>query len=91
MLGRGFAEGEDQEGAARTMILSHATWLRQFGGDAGVIGRALTINGEPFTVVGVMPRGFEVFGLPADVYAPFRLGPSARAFHGPQHHHAWPG
>lgn len=82
VLGRGFVEGEDQETAARTLILSHATWQRQFGGDAGVIGRAITINGEPVTVVGVMPRGFEVFGLPADVYAPFRLGPSARQFLG---------
>ena len=81
-LGRGFAEGEDQEAAARTLILSHATWLRQFGGDTGVVGRALTINGEPMTVIGVMPRNFEVFGLPADAYLPFRLGASARRFIG---------
>jgi len=77
-LGRGFASGEDQEGAARTLILSHAAWLRQFGGDPSVVGRAVTINGEPITVIGVLPRGFEVFGLPADVYAPFRLDPAAR-------------
>jgi len=82
MLGRGFAAGEDQEGAARTIILSHAAWQRQFGGDAGVVGRAITINSEPITVIGIMPRGFEVFGLPADVYVPFRLGPSAREFRG---------
>ncbi|MDP2321909.1 MAG: ABC transporter permease [Acidobacteriota bacterium] len=82
MLGRDFAAGEDQEGAERTLILSHAAWQRQFGGDTAVIGRAITINGEPVTVVGVMPRGFEVFGLPADVYAPFRMGPSARVFRG---------
>lgn len=77
-LGRGFASGEDQEGAARTLFLSHAAWLRQFGGDPSVVGRAVTINGEPITVIGVLPRGFEVFGLPADVYAPFRLDPAAR-------------
>jgi len=81
-LGRGFAEGEDQEAAERTLILSHATWLRQFGGDSGVVGRALAINGEPMTVIGVMPRDFEVFGLPADAYLPFRLGASARRFSG---------
>lgn len=78
MLGRGFAAGEDQAGAARTLILSHGAWQRQFGGDPAVVGRVITINGEPITVVGVMPRGFEVFGLPADVYAPFQLGPAAR-------------
>lgn len=81
MMGRGFAAGEDQEGAAHTIILSHAAWQRQFG-EANVVGRAITINGEPITVIGVMPRGFEVFGLPADVYIPFRLGPSAREFRG---------
>ena len=72
MLGRGFATGEDQDGAARTMILSHAAWLRQFGGNTGVIGPHVTINGEPVTIIGVMPRGFEIFGLPADGYMPFR-------------------
>ncbi len=82
MLGRGFATGEDQDGAERTLILSHAAWQRQFGGDPSVIGRAITINGEPITVIGVMPRGFEMFGLPADVLAPFRLGPAARRFAG---------
>ena len=45
MLGRSFADGEDREGAAQVMVLSHATWQRQFGGDAGVVGRQVTING----------------------------------------------
>jgi putative ABC transport system permease protein len=74
-LGRGFAEGEDREGAARTMILSHAAWLRQFGGDASVIGRQATIDGGPVTILGVMPRGFEIFGLSADAFTPFQLPP----------------
>ncbi len=73
MLGRAFAEGEDREGAAQVMVLSHAAWLRQFGGDASAIGREVTINGQPVSIVGVMPRGFEVFGLPADAFMPFRL------------------
>ena len=71
-LGRGFAAGEDLNGAARTMVLSHAAWLRQFGGDAGIIGREATINGEPVTIIGVAPRGFEIFGLPADAFMPLR-------------------
>lgn len=75
MLGRGFAAGEDQDTSARTVVLSHALWLRQFGGDAGVRGRELTINGEPVTVIGVMPRGFEIMGLTVDAYTPFRFGP----------------
>jgi len=72
-LGRGFAEGEDREGSARTMVLSHAAWVRQFGGGPGVIGQQVTIDGAPVTVIGVMPNGFEIFGLPADAYMPYQL------------------
>ena len=80
-MGRGFAEGEDRQGAARTIVLSHAAWIRQFGGDSGVIGRQATIDGAPVTVVGVMPRGFEIFGLPADAYMTYQL-PAQVAFRG---------
>lgn len=76
VLGRGFVSGEDQD-APRTMILSHAAWLRQFGGDEAAIGRSVTINGEPVTIVGVMPRGFEIFGLPSDIYMPYRNLPAS--------------
>jgi len=82
MLGRGFASGEDQEGAPRALVLGHGLWTRRFGSDPAVIGRTLTINGEPATVIGVMSRGFEVLGIPADLYVPFRLGASARRFSG---------
>ena len=76
MLGRGFASGEDAT-APPVMILSEPAWIRQFGGDRSVLGRKVTINGEPVTIVGVMPRGFEIFGLPADVYMPFRDLPAS--------------
>ena len=74
-LGRGFAAGEDVQGAPRTMVLSNAAWIRQFGGSASVIGQQVTIDGEPVTVVGVMGRGFEIFGLPADAYMAYQLPP----------------
>lgn len=77
MIGRTFVAGEDTEGAARTMILSHAEWSRQFGADSSVIGRQITINGEPVTIVGVMPQGFEIFGLTADAYIPFQNLPAS--------------
>ena len=66
------------------MILSHAAWLRQFGGDAAAIGRSVTINGEPVTIVGIMPRSFEIFGLPSDIYMPFRNLPASAKPFGPQ-------
>ena len=57
------------------MVLSHAAWLRQFGGSTSIIGQQLTIDGAPVTVIGVMPRGFEIFGLPADAFLPYQLPP----------------
>jgi predicted permease len=60
-LGRGFRAGEDRASAARVAILSHALWQGQFAGDAGVLGRTVTVNGQPHVIVGVMgPR----FGWP---------------------------
>jgi putative ABC transport system permease protein len=58
ILGRGFLPKEDEPGN-RVVILSHAFWQGRFGGDRGIIGKALTFNGEKFEVVGVMPDGFE--------------------------------
>ena len=75
MLGRGFAAGEDIQGAPRVMILSHAAWVRQFGADASVVGKEVTIDGGPVTILGVMPSDFEIFGLPADAYMTYQLPP----------------
>jgi len=72
-LGRGFITSDDQPDAAGTIVLSHAAWVRQFGGDASAIGRDITINGNPVTIIGVMPANFDIFGLPADGYMPLRL------------------
>ena len=59
MLGRGFLPEEDRPGGARVVILGHDLWERQFGADRAILGRAVTISGEPATVVGVMPPRFE--------------------------------
>ena len=54
-LGRSFLPEEDKPGS-RVVILSHGVWQRRFGADPAIIGRALNLNGESYTVVGVMPR-----------------------------------
>jgi putative ABC transport system permease protein len=57
-LGRTFTDAEGETGAEKKVVLSHAFWQSAFGGDAGAVGRDIRIDGEPYTVVGVMPRGF---------------------------------
>ncbi|MCC7156852.1 MAG: ABC transporter permease [Bryobacterales bacterium] len=57
-LGRTFTPEEDRAGSPGTVILSHGFWLRRFGGDPAVIGRPVQLDGEPFTIIGVMPAGF---------------------------------
>ncbi|HEX8722317.1 MAG TPA: ABC transporter permease [Pyrinomonadaceae bacterium] len=57
--GRTFTPEEDRAPlSAPVAVLSHACWLRRFGGDPGVVGRDVELNGHPFRVVGVMPEGF---------------------------------
>ncbi len=58
LAGRTFVQGEDEPGRDRVVVLSHALWQRRFASDTSVIGRAIPLDGEPYVVVGVMPRGF---------------------------------
>src|SRR5208283_2500871 len=56
-LGRGFLSSEEAAGT-HVVVLSHVLWQRQFGGDRSIVGRTITINRKPYTVVGVAPAGF---------------------------------
>ncbi len=58
LIGRTFTPDEDRPGAPRVVILSHDVWRRLFGGDRRLVGRAIDLDGEPHTVIGVMPPGF---------------------------------
>lgn len=62
-VGRGFLPDEFVAGNDRVVALSHASWEARFGGDPGIIGRVLSLDGAPHTVVGVLPPGF---GYPSD-------------------------
>jgi predicted permease len=78
LLGRGFNEEECRWNGSPAVILSHAYWTRRFAADPGVIGRSLTLNDKPTTVVGVMPPTFDfasVFspGSRIDILTPFPL------------------
>ncbi len=62
-LGRGFTREEAQPGRDHVVVLTHDLWQRQFGGDRGVVGKTVTLNGYPYTVVGVMPESFRMPSL----------------------------
>ena len=70
-LGRGFRREDGLEGAANVVMVSQGFWQRHFGGDPDVVGRSLSLNGEPYTVVGVLPAGF-FFMYRADLWIPLR-------------------
>jgi len=66
--GRLFERGEDVPGHESVAIISHALWQRRYAGDRGAVGRQVTINGKPYTIVGVMPDAFHFpSGLPGDI------------------------
>jgi putative ABC transport system permease protein len=58
LLGRHFNEQDDHPGAEPVLILSHDVWQRRYQADAGIIGRSISVNGRPHTVIAVMPPGF---------------------------------
>lgn len=67
--GRLIDAGDDRAGAERTVVLGHALWLREFGGDAGVIGTTVRINGESRIVIGIAPRNFR-YPMDAELWLP---------------------
>ena len=83
-IGRTFSQEEDRAGGNPVVLLSYALWKRRFGGAQEVLGKSITLDTRPYTVIGVMPRGFEVL-TPADVFLPFvpwaRTLPDDRNWH----------
>ena len=70
LLGRGFSPQDDLQGAAAVVVISDGLWERAFGRDRTVVGRVVTVEGEPSTIVGVMPPGFGGYNDTAQVWAP---------------------
>jgi len=76
--GRTFTEDEDRPNAPRVAVLSYGLWTRRFGSDADVVGRSITLGGEPHTVIGILGSGFDVEGIgeTSEIWIPFRIDPN---------------
>ena len=74
-LGRAFQIGEDEAGRSRVALLSHRLWQRAFGGDAGVVGKEIPLNGENYTVTGVMPPEFRFPSRQTEIWVPLAIPP----------------
>jgi len=72
LLGRWFSQTDDTPGSADTVMLTYGYWQRQFGGDKSILGRTLTIDSRPHSVIGVMPEAFR-FQYDPELILPQRL------------------
>lgn len=73
--GRVFTQDDAEIRDFRVVILSHSLWLRKFGGDPGVVGRSINLDGRPQTIVGVMPASLPFVGRKTDVWTAMKLDP----------------
>jgi len=74
-IGRVFTAAEDQPGSQRVVLLSYGLWQRRFGGDPGIVGKSLTLNGDSYTAVGVMPARFHFPTINDQVWVPIAFSP----------------
>ena len=79
--GRDFSADESAPGKDRVALLNHAYWQSRFASDPAVVGQTVTLDGNPYTVVGILPRGFNFYTqTPAHFLVPLAIDPSSR-FH----------
>ncbi|HLJ27753.1 MAG TPA: ABC transporter permease [Candidatus Angelobacter sp.] len=74
-MGRSFSLEEEQPGGSHAVVLSHGLWVQHFNQDSSVIGRQIRVDGELYTVVGIMPARFRSYPE-ADLWLPLQLSPA---------------
>jgi putative ABC transport system permease protein len=80
--GRVFTPDEDRPGHNRVVTLSDSLWQRRFAADPDIVGKTITLSGEPYTVVGVLPPDFQLgreWGQAIDIYSPIAITPQMLA------------
>jgi putative ABC transport system permease protein len=88
MLGRTFVPDEDKPSESRVVVLSHALFQKRFGSDPAILNQSLNLDGRSFTVIGVMPPGFEfpIQSDPVELWTTIAGDASGSEPHGGQHH-----
>jgi predicted permease len=81
ILGRTFSSDEDVPGQESVVLLSENVWTRSFGADPRILGRTIRLNARPYTVIGVMPRGFDPLLGGEEMWVPIAFTPEQRAMH----------
>jgi len=76
ILGRIFTAEEDRPGGGHVAVLSYGLWQRRFNGDPAIVGRAILLGGDPYTVVGVLGPDFQS-DPPVDIFRPFQADPNS--------------
>src|SRR5204863_7483031 len=76
LIRRPFLDEEDRLGGARIAVVSYGLWRRRFGADAALVGHSITLNGEPYNVVGILGSNF-VANPPADIWLPLQADPNS--------------
>jgi putative ABC transport system permease protein len=76
LIGRTFSDSEDAPGGPRVAVISNGLWQSRFAGDRQIIGRAVPFNGEPYTIIGIMPPGFHS-EPDEDVWIPLQADPNS--------------
>jgi predicted permease len=75
-IGRAFGDDESQPGADKFVVLTYGTWTSHFGGDPTIVGRDIRLNGEPYTVTGVLPADVELPATDIAALVPFSFMPA---------------
>jgi putative ABC transport system permease protein len=76
-LGRTFTPEEDAPNGGHVVVISYGLWQRRYGGNAGIIGRRISLGNEPYTIIGVLSRRFET-EEPSDLWLPFQFDPNSQ-------------
>src|SRR5262245_874823 len=77
-LGRAFLPGEHEVGHDQVVVLKHSLWERRFGSDPNILGKTLTLNSKPYTVIGVMPADFKFPFNGGEIWSPLAFDDKAK-------------